>query len=104
MYLHFRYFFLMVWPVQLSPEYAFNCIPSVATLEDEGNYRAVFATGMYVSIIVTALYGFWSMILRGGGALTSTSGSGLSGHAILVSVMLMVVPFIPAAGVSCLVI
>ena len=105
MYLHFRYFFLMVWPVQLSPEYAFNCIPSVASWEDDGNYRAVYGIVTYVSIFVTALCGFGVMIIRGGGISRSNSSKDIlnsapSGHAILVSVMLMVIPFIPAAGVS----
>jgi hypothetical protein len=99
LYLHFRYFFLMVWPVQLSPEYAFNCIPSVTSIEDEGNYRAVLAIVMYVFIAIAALYGYWRMILHGSFPQVGGGGSGLSGHAVLVSVMLMVIPFIPAAGV-----
>lgn len=105
MYLHFRYFFLMVWPVQLSPEYAFNCIPSVASLKDEGQYRAVFAIVLYVSIVVSALCGLVDMIIRGSDISTKKrtfkcKRVTISGYAVLISVMLMVIPFIPAAGVS----
>lgn len=100
MYLHFRYLYLMIWPVQLSPEYAFNCIPSVASLADDGNYRAVFAIVMYICIVLAALKGLWSMIALDRGQSLRNRDLYLSDHALLVSVILMVVPFIPAAGVS----
>lgn len=96
MHLHVRYLMLLLWPVQLSPEYAFNCIPSVASWQDEGRYRAVVAVAMYASIATIALCGLWSMVKRGERA----SRGGLSGHAMLLSLMLLVIPFIPASGVS----
>ena len=99
MYLHFRYFFLMVWPVDLSPEYAFNCIPSVATIEDDGNYRAVLAMVMYVCIVLAAFYGLYSMVFKKKYLQSKNEEGYLSDHALLLSVILMVVPFIPAAGV-----
>ena len=101
MYLHFRYFFLLLWPVELAPEYAFNCIPSVATWEDEGNYRVLYAVLLYVVIIAASLYGFVPSFLSGNLEIchTSTRG-GTFCTATLLSVMLMVISFVPAAGVN----
>lgn len=49
-YLHFRYFYLLLLPIQLCAEYAFNCIPSVSEVLD---IRNIYSFGMYVAFMVT---------------------------------------------------
>merc|ERR1711871_1076770 len=34
MYLHFRYMYVLLLPIQLCPEYAFDCIQSLSTIFD----------------------------------------------------------------------
>ena len=52
LYLHFRYFFLLVWPKDLCSEYAYNCIPAVETWTD---YRNIYSFLMYFGLICTII-------------------------------------------------
>jgi hypothetical protein len=45
MYLHFRYVYVLVWPAELSAEYAFDCIRKVSALWDPRNLGSLAAYG-----------------------------------------------------------
>eukprot|EP00602_Paraphysomonas_sp_CaronLab_P007303 CAMPEP_0185035494 /NCGR_PEP_ID=MMETSP1103-20130426/26972_1 /TAXON_ID=36769 /ORGANISM="Paraphysomonas bandaiensis, Strain Caron Lab Isolate" /LENGTH=963 /DNA_ID=CAMNT_0027572601 /DNA_START=413 /DNA_END=3304 /DNA_ORIENTATION=- len=91
LYLHFRYFFLLLWPIELSAEYAFDCIPKVSDWHDNGNYRVYNACAMYAFLFAVGVWGFYRMVYR--------PPSRVRSEAVLISLMFLVVPFIPASGV-----
>ena len=52
-YLHFRYLYVLLWPRQLSAEYAFDCIPKVSSLDDPRNaYGLVVYAGLLAAIVI----------------------------------------------------
>lgn len=123
MYLHFRYFWVMLWPDEQSAEYSFNCIPKVSTSKDP---RFVTTCIFYGLLLGAGLYGIVrlaSATTVQGNPKTKTSTSEVtsgtappeslehdiasedtdyfsySPTALLDSLMWMIIPFIPAAGV-----
>jgi len=60
MYLHFRYFYQLLWPAELCAEYAFDCIPSVRTWDDP---RAHLAVAFYTVLGVAVLIGAWRLVM-----------------------------------------
>jgi tetratricopeptide (TPR) repeat protein len=66
-YLHCLYFVKLVYPVEQSPEYAFNCIPTVARAQDPRFAQSIAA---YATLAVLLLLGFYQA-LRTGSALWS---------------------------------
>lgn len=110
-YLHFRYFFVLLWPQQLSAEYAFDCIPKVSSTSDPRN---VLTAMLYLGLIVAILVGIVCTLFpksasfeadsedEDGPILSSTPSAGrtmLNPSALLISLIWLVVPFIPASGV-----
>lgn len=63
-YLHCLYFMKLVFPVEQSPEYAFNCIPKVASVQDIRFTHSVVA---YAALVVLLLLGFCQALCRGSG-------------------------------------
>lgn len=53
LYLYFRYFFLLIWPMEQSPEYSFDCIPSIQDWQD---YRFLVALATIAGIFVFGIY------------------------------------------------
>lgn len=111
-YLHFRYMYLLLYPQDLCAEYAFNCIPKVSTWEDDGRYRARFPLLVYVALLFIGFYGLhcvWRHT-RGQQQLSSKDKKVMNIHlldtfhplGILISLMFLVIPFIPASGVRSL--
>lgn len=60
-YIHFYNAFLLLWPMNLSCDYTFNCIPFVKTLSDIRNLASL---SLYVSLIVPGIYGLF-VVWRG---------------------------------------
>jgi len=83
MYLHFRYFWVLLYPIELCAEYAFNCIPSVKVL---GDPRAWYSFGLYLAIFVSSLLSLGRSIQE------------KRDQAPLLALFWLVVPFIPASG------
>jgi hypothetical protein len=104
MYLHFRYFFLLLWPRELCAEYAFDCIPKVSSWEDNGNYRLVYPLVMYAALMVAVLRGVYRLVfplpvpVAEGGA-DDVGVRDDDPPATLTAILLLVVPFVPASGV-----
>jgi tetratricopeptide (TPR) repeat protein len=67
-YLHCLYFVKLVYPVEQSPEYAFNCIPKVANAQDPRFAQSIAA---YATLVILLLLGFYQA-LRKGSALWSS--------------------------------
>jgi hypothetical protein len=67
-YLHRLYFVKLVYPVEQSPEYAFNCIPKVANAQDPRFAQSIAA---YATLVILLLLGFYQA-LRKGSALWSS--------------------------------
>ena len=115
LYLHFRYFYLLLWPQELCSEYAFDCIPKVTSWTDEGRYRLLYPLVMYASLLITVIYGLKKVLVPSPvrGRLDTDDAVVVSLHAetsslpwtndapycILIEVLLLIVPFIPASGV-----
>ncbi|CAM9161923.1 unnamed protein product, partial [Ectocarpus fasciculatus] len=78
-YLHFRYILVLVWPLQLSAEYAFDCIPKVSDISD---WRNVYSFSTYALVAAVGLYSLHSMI-----------------DGLLVAICWFIVTFVPMSGV-----
>lgn len=119
MYLHFRYFYQLWNPEKLAAEYAYNCIPSVSTLDDP---RMPAVLLLYCALLVVVLIGLYALIQAvykyQTGSVTSkykgsTRNSSVANNnlrllfrrydvkpeAVLVGMCWLIVPFLPAAGV-----
>jgi tetratricopeptide (TPR) repeat protein len=83
MYLHFRYFWVLLYPIELCAEYAFNCIPSVKALEDP---RAWYSFCLYLALIVSSLLCLHRSVRE------------KRDQAPLLALFWLVIPFIPASG------
>lgn len=101
-YLHFRYMYLLLYPEDLCAEYAFNCIPKVSAWEDD---RAKYPLIMYGVLLLIALHGvyhIWKHARTKPGKSDSDESNiedSVSPLGSLISLMFMVIPFIPASGV-----
>ena len=89
-YLHFRYMFVMVWPAELSPEYAYDCIPKVSTL---GDLRNLYSSAMYGILLIIIVVGIAKLLWQ------TSEGAAIRPSALLLSVVWLVVPFLPASAV-----
>jgi Domain of unknown function (DUF1736) len=134
MYLHFRYFYQLLWPEHLCAEYAFDCIPKVSSLQDP---RALLTIGFYCLLVSSFFYLLWwvavptseelkavrkksenaaeeeSIDIGGvenvrkveggaGGDKSVRSGVWITTYEhYLLSLVWMIVPFIPASGALC---
>jgi Domain of unknown function (DUF1736) len=123
MYLHFRYFYQLLWPDSLCAEYAFDCIPKVSSVRDPRFLLVV----LFYSFIVSSFFYFLyrvlvpsslevRMVLDYGGEekdVVEGQGKGKYGgkkkerscavwkvlpEHYLLSLVWMIVPFIPASG------
>ena len=86
-YLHFRYFLCLVWPVNLSPEYSFDCIPKVSTIFD---FRNIYSTLMYGTLVNFVVFKLYTMLCNKGKGNETAS---------MIALSWLIVPFIPASGV-----
>lgn len=108
-YLHFRYFYILLYPHHLSAEYAFDCIPKVSSWIDNGEYRSMYALALYGSLFVWGCAGLYHALryasiskLRSENSENFMSVSSFSCDACILSIGWLVIPFIPASGVrSC---
>lgn len=57
-YLHFRYFYILLWPSTLCAEYAFDCIPKVSNIND---FRNLYSIGLYLSLIFLIIIGIFKI-------------------------------------------
>jgi hypothetical protein len=57
-YLHFRYFYILLWPSTLCAEYAFDCIPKVSNIKD---FRNLYSIGLYLSLILLIIIGIFKI-------------------------------------------
>ena len=126
MYLHFRYFYQLLWPENLCAEYAFDCIPKVSSLQDP---RALLTIGFYVLLVSSFFYFLWWVAVPTKEELKNVKKESLSAvvesdneiklkagqepvkdksvrsvawtttyEHYLLSLVWMIVPFIPASG------
>jgi Domain of unknown function (DUF1736) len=123
MYLHFRYFYQLLWPDSLCAEYAFDCIPKVSSVRDP---RFLLVVSFYSFIVSSFFYFLYRvlvpsslevrMVLDYGGEekdVVEGQGKGKYGgkkkerscavwkvlpEHYLLSLVWMIVPFIPASG------
>ena len=97
-YLHFRYFYLLVLPIQLCAEYAFNCIPSVPNLLD---IRNLYSFSMYIALFVLvaccliSVFNRPNRIMKKSKDKISDSKFLCDSEYILMCIALIVVPFLP---------
>lgn len=92
-YLHFRYLFVLLWPSQLSPEYAFDCIPKVSHPTDYRFLCSLCAYGITGSLVVVGL------IISLRSRPVHRCGLTLSPFSLLRMMIWLIVPFIPASAV-----
>eukprot|EP01041_Mallomonas_annulata_P002741 gene2741-5402_t len=103
-YLHFRYMFVMIYPKDLSAEYAFDCISKVSDIHD---VRNIYTLMTYGSLLIGIGIGLVCVLfprrqLSSPLPLSSSSSKyiTLNPTAILIALIWLVVPFLPASGVS----
>lgn len=96
-YLHFRYILVLVWPLQLSAEYAFDCIPKVSDISD---WRNVYSFSTYALVAAVGLYSLHSMMFAPR-ATGTPAGRGAAGRSdgLLVAICWFIVTFVPMSGV-----
>lgn len=58
-YLHYLYMVKLIYPAEQSPEYAFNCIPKVSSMQD---FRAQLSLCMYATILLIGVYGLYQAL------------------------------------------
>lgn len=98
MYLHFRYFYLLFFPMLLCAEYAFNCIPSVPNLLDIRNF---YSLSVYIVFFVTVANCLISVLNRPKRIMNRSNDKNLNlyfasdSEYILICIALIVVPFFP---------
>ena len=56
MYIHWRYFLLLLNPSQLSADYSLNCIPMI---ESPSDYRYLLPITLYFTIVILIFIGFY---------------------------------------------
>lgn len=126
MYLHFRYFYQLLWPDSLCAEYAFDCIPKVSSVRDPRFLLIV----LFYSFLVSSFFYFLYRVLMPSSVEVRTAMDGdvevkvdvqesveirgmgdevrkkressrlwkVSPEHYLLSLVWMIVPFIPASG------
>lgn len=118
MYLHFRYFYQLLWPDFLCAEYAFDCIPKVSSVRDPRFLLVV----IFYSFLVCSFFYFLYRVLMPSSVEVRTAMDGdvgvevqesvdkvrqkressllwkVSPEHYLLSLVWMIVPFIPASG------
>eukprot|EP01041_Mallomonas_annulata_P010329 gene10329-21554_t len=93
-YLHFRYMFVMIYPKDLSAEYAFDCISKVSDIHD---VRNIYTLMTYGSLLIGFGIGLVCVLFP---RIQSSKYITLNPTAILIALIGLVVPFLPASGVS----
>lgn len=64
-YLHFRYFYLLVWPTSLCAEYAFDCIPKVSHIKSPAKLASsIDSLCKYYTFIFGTRYNFELVMIR----------------------------------------
>eukprot|EP01038_Epipyxis_sp_PR26KG_P007842 gene7842-10649_t len=116
MYLHFRYFYQLLYPIEQSPEYSFDCIPKVS---DWNDWRNGLSFGLYLAIILVGIIGLYLMVpykrdvpdkeLKDDGVndnkISNTTSDRKnnetveSSDSLLHALCWLIVPFLPASGV-----
>lgn len=107
MYLHFRYLYVLLFPVELCAEYAFDCIQKVSDFAD---VRNIYTFLMYGFVILLLIYEFYGLRQRCPKQLAAISRPSemqemsectmLKPEALLVALSWFVVTFIPISGVN----
>lgn len=71
MYLHFRYFYQLLWPTSLCAEYAFDCIPKISSPMDP---RFLTTLGLYFFLVFSFFYLLYRVLVPTSDVLTSYVG------------------------------
>jgi hypothetical protein len=80
----------MLWPVALSPEYAFDCIPKISSVLDAKFMHTVILYGALLALIARGLYTNYF----------KQTPLGHHPHDALIRIMVwLVIPFVPASGI-----
>lgn len=53
-YIHWKYFWLLIFPYELSCDYSLNCIPMISNWDD---FRIILPIGFYCFLFLSFLYG-----------------------------------------------
>ena len=103
MYLHFRYVLLLVFPVHLSAEYAFDCIPKVVDLADARN---LLSFSLYSVVIFCLLYDSYNIYCSRMAKMQEPPDGNrtndivlLKKEGIIVAISWFIVAFSPISGV-----
>ena len=104
MYLHFRYVHLLFWPINLSAEYAFDCISKVSVLYD---LRNIYSVIMYLGFISISLEGVYLICFQNDAENACTESKSdhkqsllnMKKEALLVALSWFAVTFLPASGI-----
>ena len=98
MYLHFRYMWLLLWPTELSAEYAFDCIPSVSSAASP-QFLAALCT--YITVFALIIFSLVGTIKVRRSEKDGDFEHGVRPVALQFmqhALLLMIVPFVPASG------
>lgn len=99
MYLHMRYFALLLFPAELCAEYAYDCIPKISSPDD---IRFWIALSGYAVIVGVGVFALSSTIRIYTAATSSATASAIPVETLLLSLAWLIIPFLPASGVcSC---
>lgn len=114
LYLHFRYVHLLLWPIELCAEYAFDCVPKVSAFTD---VRNIYSVSVYGVVACSWLYDARAMFAprnvpkleskdKEKGKVVSiiqkadADTCNVRTDCILVAILWFVVTFVPISGVQ----
>ena len=92
-FVHFRYFWLLLCPVSLSADWSFNCIPMIDSVTDVRNLLSI---SFYFAVFASLLLLFIRILTQ---QFMPSSNSILSSHRMCVFLICFVIfPFVPASN------
>lgn len=101
MYLHFRYFLLLLYPYEQSAEYAFDCIKKVDSILDKRN---ILSFGMYLTIFSILSGEFNTLVVHSNRKSKKIEDEmkqevDLPPGSLLFAFTWLLIPFVPASAV-----